>query len=179
MEDRGTQGFGQQVVTSGNRLRVRARNAPYEAVKDIRDKAEAMAAYVRQAKDQELILLATEIKVRAERKAGEMLTQTRINGERAGSGGSLRKESPAATLSDIGVSKDQSARWQALAAMPAEHFEGAVTALIPDTKSEARRIDRELVLNRAQRIGLGNRSNNERRPSGQGGSQGSHEHAFC
>lgn len=97
-----------------------------DEVKDIRDKAEAMAAYARQAKDQDLILWATEIKVRAERRAGEMLKHSRESGERAGSGGSLRKESQVSTLSDIGVSKDQSARWQALAAMPADHFETAV-----------------------------------------------------
>lgn len=112
----------------------RARNAPYEAVKVIRDKAEAMAVYARQAKDQEMILWATEIKVRAEGKAGEMLRDMADSGERAVRGdgpkfmdraGSTDKPAPQ-TLSSLGVSKRESHRWQALAEMPAEHFETAV-----------------------------------------------------
>ena len=51
-------------------------------MKDIRDKAEAMAAYARQAKDIELIRMATEIKVRAERRAGELLREMAETGQR-------------------------------------------------------------------------------------------------
>jgi len=97
-----------------------------DEVKDIRDKAEAMAAYARQAKDQELILWATEIKVRAERRAGEMLAYGRVNGDRAKSGGDMKKESKPPTLSEIGITNDQSSRWQQLASMSEEHFEAAV-----------------------------------------------------
>ena len=44
-----------------------------DEVKTIRDKVEAMRAYGIQAKDNELINLASEIKIRAERKLGELL----------------------------------------------------------------------------------------------------------
>lgn len=110
-----------------------------DEVKDIRDKAEAMAAYARQAKDQDLILWATEIKVRAERKAGEMLTASAASGERAGraeggirataarwGGKSDAATSNTPTLAEIGITKDQSSRWQSLASMSEEHFETAV-----------------------------------------------------
>ncbi len=116
-----------------------ARNALAEChrvdeVKDIRDRAEAMAAYARLAKDQDMILWATEIKVRAERKAGEMLAQGKAEGQRAGPG-DYRKESPPPTLSEIGITRSQSSRWQSLAGMSEEHFEAAV-ATAKDTAGQ-------------------------------------------
>lgn len=116
-----------------------------DEVKDIRDKAEAMAAYARQAKDTELIQWATEIKVRAERRAGEMLAGMKQRGELASQGdgekfGANRHSSHAPTsvpsrLSDIGITKDESSRYQSLASMSDEHFETAV-ATAKDTAGQ-------------------------------------------
>lgn len=117
-----------------------------DEVKDIRDKAEAMAAYARQAKDQDLILWATEIKVRAERKAGEMLTDMAERGERAVRGDGPRFDPGNSsikelvldrpkTLTDLGVTKRESHRWQQLASMSEDHFEAAV-ATAKDTAGQ-------------------------------------------
>jgi hypothetical protein len=118
-----------------------------DEVKDIRDKAEAMAAYARQAKDTELIQYATEIKVRAERRAGEMLTTSGQTGARASKSDAGKRSAQVRwgsksddatskpTLSEMGITKDQSSRWQSLAAMSDEHFETAV-ATAKDTAGE-------------------------------------------
>jgi len=92
------------------------------------DQAERAAVYARQANDTELIERATEIKVRAERKAGEMLREAAATGQRARSGVDTRytQESKPATLADIGITRDQSSRYQKLAAMPEDQFEAAV-----------------------------------------------------
>ncbi len=106
-----------------------------DEVKDIRDKAEAMAAYARQAKDTELVEWATEIKVRAERKAGEMLAVM----EKAKGGDptlyqDVRGDRPA-TLAELGLTQNQSSRYQSLASMTDEHFETAV-ATAKDTAGQ-------------------------------------------
>lgn len=85
-----------------------------------------MAAYARQAKDSELIQYATEIKVRAERRCGELLATTEKNtGGRPSDNRSNDATSFAPTLADMGLTRDESSRYQQLAAMPAEHFETA------------------------------------------------------
>jgi N6-adenosine-specific RNA methylase IME4 len=97
-----------------------------DEVKSIRDKAVAMQHYARQAKDDELIKHATEIRMRAERKAGELLIEMSDRGERARQGegrGKGRKLQPLPKLSDLGISKTQSSRWQAIARIPVDEFE--------------------------------------------------------
>lgn len=130
-----------------------ARSALAEAhrvdeVKDIRDKAEAMAAYARQAKDNELIQYATEIKVRAERRCGELLSRT----EKQHGGHAMKARSNDATevpptLAQMGLTKDESSRYQQLAAMPAEHFETAVAT----AKATAGEVTTAFMLREAKR----------------------------
>lgn len=105
-----------------------------DEVKDIRDKAEAMAAYARQAKDQELILWATEIKVRAERKAGMMLTDAAESGEMARRGRPPVENKPT-TLADLGLTDTTAKRWKQLGSMSEDHFEAAV-ATAKDTAGQ-------------------------------------------
>lgn len=102
-----------------------------DEVKDIRDKAEAMAAYARQAKDTELVQWATEIKVRAERRAGQMLAE--MPKQDGGHAAKAKARSHDGTevpksLADIGITKNESSRWQKLAAVTDTQFEQAVSA---------------------------------------------------
>jgi len=98
-----------------------------DEVKDIRDKAQAMAAYARQAKDTALVEWATEIKVRAERRAGELLRDMEMH---PGGNPNLSHDTTGSppTLEALGISRDQSSRWQKLAAVSDERFEQAVAA---------------------------------------------------
>lgn len=107
--------------------------AAYEVdeVKDIRDRVAALEHYSRQAHNTEAERRCCEIRLRAERKAGELLAVT----EKAKPGGDMRPEhrSPRSTnapptLRDLGISKDQSSNWQRLAQVPAEQFEAALAA---------------------------------------------------
>jgi hypothetical protein len=118
-----------------------------DEVKDIRDKAEAMAAYARQAKDTELVQWATEIKVRAERRAGEMLRQAADSGERHHLGRVSPDAPKPTTLGDLGISNNQSSRWQSLASMSDEHFETAVAT----AKDTAGQVTTAFMLREAQK----------------------------
>ena len=91
-----------------------------DEVKDLRDKAEALRLYMKQAGESlQMQNQCAEIKVRAERKAGELLkvTEKARGGQPYQSTGRILKPVEP-TLSDIGISKSQSSRWQAIADIP-------------------------------------------------------------
>jgi hypothetical protein len=108
-----------------------------DEVKAIRDKAEAVRVYAKQAGDFELQNQAAEIRIRAERRAGQLLLEMEKNPGTRGEGrprkdGTKSRQSSRATayppkLEDIGVSKDQSSKWQRLALLVDEgKFERAL-----------------------------------------------------
>ena len=107
----------------------RSIDAAYEVdeVKDIRDKALAFEVYARQAQNVEAERRACEIRLRSERKAGELLKViTRAKAEH----GRPQKASDAVTLSELGVSRNQSSQWQKLADVPDDQFEAALSDYI-------------------------------------------------
>jgi hypothetical protein len=101
-----------------------------DEVKDIRDKAAAMQAYAKQAKDRELIGYATEIRMRAERRAGQLLAEMAEKKERhtgkAAKGSRVATPSKQPKLADICVTKSQFSRWQKLADKSEKDFEAVV-----------------------------------------------------
>jgi len=98
-----------------------------DEVKQIRDKAEAMRAYARQAQySLEMQNKCAEIKLRAERRLGEMLQDAGI-AERRGNnllrGRTMQPRDEAPSLEELGVSKSQSSRCQFIARLSNEQFE--------------------------------------------------------
>jgi DNA modification methylase len=98
-----------------------------ESVTQIRDTASAAAHYCKaQRLSADAYNRAAEIKLRAERKAGELLAAAELaKGHRFT--GASQSEAPAEiTLDSLGVSHKESHKWQAIAAVPAEQFENHV-----------------------------------------------------
>jgi hypothetical protein len=96
-----------------------------DEAKKIRDKAEAVRTYAKLAGDLDMQNMAAEIRIRAERRAGQLLLEMEKNPGTRGAGrprkdGSRITRSKASTakapkLEDIGITKDQSSKWQRLA----------------------------------------------------------------
>ena len=106
-----------------------------DEVKTWADKAAAMQAYGRMAKDKTLEVDAAEIRIRAERRLGEMLSAQKADG---GLNKGKLKQGPALVsnedgksapkLVDAGISYDLSSRAQKLAAVPEAEFEAELAA---------------------------------------------------
>jgi hypothetical protein len=96
-----------------------------DEAKEIRDKARALEVYAKQAQNREAERKAAEIRIRAERRAGQLLKETKQNGQRKGRGGKETQMSRSTTigLPDLGITRDQSSQWQRLAEIPEREFE--------------------------------------------------------
>jgi hypothetical protein len=107
-------------------VRAIAKAEKVDEVKDIRDKAQALEAYARQARDNEALNRAVRIRIRAERRAGQLLAQMKGRDERAKQGGDRKSnltDSSLIVLDDLGISYYQASRWQKLAQIPEKVFE--------------------------------------------------------
>jgi len=123
-----------------------------DEVKDIRDKAMALELYAKQARNTDAERKASEIRLRAERRTGELLKDlARATPVEAGSQGgnakaantlpenvappTMRSATPspyASALQQTGISTQTASRYQALANVPAKVFEEALRD--PDVK---------------------------------------------
>jgi N6-adenosine-specific RNA methylase IME4 len=124
-----------------------------DEVKPIRDMAMAAQLYAKQAKDRRLIERATAIRLRAERRAGELLRELDKN-QGAIKGKTGRKGKPVLDsrpkLSELGISKTQSSRWQRLAGLDEAKFEAQVVAAQGKASRSLDGLHRELKRQKAR-----------------------------
>jgi N6-adenosine-specific RNA methylase IME4 len=127
-----------------------------DEAKTIRDQAEAMRAYARQAKNKQLEVDAAEIRMRAERRLGEILSAAKEAGQlRTGrpknepDDGLLNNRPDdglfRVVLDDIGVDRHLSTRAQKLAAVPTERFEVMVSDWRERVQEENERVTTNLL----------------------------------
>jgi hypothetical protein len=124
-----------------------------DEVKNLLDKAEAMRLYGRMAKDKTLEMDAAEIRMRAERRLGQMLTEQKASvGLSTGSrmagklpdGSAVVANDHRPTLADAGISKDLSSRAQKMAAVPEAEFEAEVGEWRDRVQVEGERVSTRL-----------------------------------
>ena len=121
-----------QLVRYEEARRALAEYKTVDEVKDFRDKVLAIEAYAKQANDFDLERDAAIARVRAERKCGQLLAETEKAKGQLKQGNSLPQSHATTTgdkpktLAEMGVTKDQSSKWQQLAKVPEKEFEAAI-----------------------------------------------------
>lgn len=116
----------------------------FDEVKDIRNKAIAMAEYAKRARDGKLIADATVLRKQSERRLGELMEDERKAGKLKGGGNRnprVAKKPVGKTLLDQGIDKNLADRARKAAAMPEVKFdkqvERAVKAAVAATEGNA------------------------------------------
>jgi len=96
-----------------------------DEIKKIRDQAQSLNAYIKQqGMSLEMQNNAAEIKIRSERKAGEILAGMNL---KTGNPQWSHDATIEPTLDDLDINKTQSSRWQKIAGIPEEVFEDEIT----------------------------------------------------
>lgn len=129
-----------------------------DEAKHVRDEADRLRLLARQANNRELEIDCAEIRVRAERKLGELLLAAKEAGQvRRGRRGGGKAEAGAAVvlvkLEDVGVDRKLSMQAQRLAAVKQPAFEQLVMDMREDMAARGRRASLDLVgkLQKAER----------------------------
>lgn len=130
-----------------------AEAASIDEAKEFRDKSEAMRAYARQAKNKQLEVHAAEIRIRAERRIGELMAAQRDAGllsSGAQGTGSNQYEvrvsaQPAPTLAEAGIDKNLADRARKYAAIPEDEFNGIVSDWKGRVEKENERVSVNLL----------------------------------
>lgn len=109
-----------QLLVLDEATRLLAEAKSLDQIKSIRDKAEAARTYARAAQlGLDLQNRAAELKLRAERRAGSFLASLRLRGgDRRSKGHRVPLK-----LDELGISRQQSKRWQSVASVPDKEFE--------------------------------------------------------
>jgi len=120
-----------------------------DEVKEIRDQAEAMRAYAKQAKNKQLEIDASEIRFRAERRIGELMSaQKETVGLNSGSrlvGPSVTRQDDRPTLAEAGIDKHLANRARKYAAVPEEQFESILAERRDNIEAENKRVTVNLI----------------------------------
>jgi len=99
-----------------------------DEAKEIHDQAVALEAYARQALNTDAEREATEIRLRAERKVGKLLRASPKATGTLKQGPNLPRSTSTTTgtLKSLGITKDQSSRWQKIADLSDHEFDLAI-----------------------------------------------------
>jgi len=107
--------------------RALAEASTIDDVRDLRDRAAAVKTYVQKARlGKHLVIDAAALRIRAERRLGQMLQETPLANSASGNqhtGSSDECPADAVLLKDLGITKNESSRSQRIAEVPDVAFE--------------------------------------------------------
>lgn len=120
-----------------------------DEAKEFLDKAIALRAYAKQAKNKQLEIDAAEIRFRAERRIGELMEAQREAGLMATGGDAMKArvgiKPEATTLAEAGIDKNLAHRARSYAAIPEKEFDGILSKWRDRVEDENERVSSDLL----------------------------------